>query len=141
MGWEPNPTHADHLKGLATAYNKCGWRVLINTATGVGARNQIGKVRRAKKNLEGYSYSILQYASLDKWGNLDWDFSKLHQIAGAIVNDHALDVDDDVKNSKVLVDVSVVRIAENIKEVVGKRSIPHNKKGAVVMKLDVEVMN
>ena len=49
-------------------------------------------------------------------------------------------MDDDVKNSKVLTDVSVVRIAEYIKEVVGQRSIPHGKKGAVVMKLDVEVM-
>ena len=76
---------------------------------------------------------------MDKWGHLDWDFSKFHQIAGAIVNDNALEVDDDVKNSKVLTDVSVVRIAEYVKEVVGKRSIPHSKRGAVVMKLDVEV--
>ena len=78
---------------------------------------------------------------MDKWGHLDWDFSKWHQIAGAIVSDQALDVDDDVKNSQVLADVSVVRIAEYIREVVGRRSIPQNKKGAVVMKLDVEVMD
>ena len=45
VGWEPNPTHTDHLKGIETAYNKCGWRVIINTATGVGAHKQIGKVR------------------------------------------------------------------------------------------------
>ena len=45
-----------------------------------------------------------------------------------------------MKNSSVLTDISVVRIAEYVKEVVGKRSIPHNKKGAVVMKLDVEVI-
>ena len=45
MGWEPNPTHTDHLRGLETAYNKCGWRVVFNTATGVGAHNKIGKVR------------------------------------------------------------------------------------------------
>ena len=49
VGWEPNPTHTDHLRGLETAYNKCGWRVLINTATGVGARNQIGKVGKIAK--------------------------------------------------------------------------------------------
>ena len=64
---------------------------------------------------------------------------KMHQIAGALVNDHALDVDVDVKNSKVLEEVSVMRIAEYVKKVVGKRSLPHGKKGAVVMKLDVEV--
>ena len=78
---------------------------------------------------------------MDKWGNLDWDFSKFHQIAGAIVNDNAIYVDEDVKNSKVLTDVSVVRIAEYVKEVVGTRLIPHSKKGAVVMKLDVEVIH
>ncbi len=45
MGWEPNPIHTDHLKGIETAYNKCGWKVIFNTATGVGAHNKIGKVR------------------------------------------------------------------------------------------------
>ena len=66
---------------------------------------------------------------------------KKQQIAGALVNNHELEVDNDVKNSKVLEDVSVVRIAEYIKDIVGKRSIPHSKKGAVVMKLDVEVID
>ena len=45
MGWEPNPAHTDHLRDLESAYNKCGWKVVIYTATGVGAHNQIGKVR------------------------------------------------------------------------------------------------
>ena len=48
-------------------------------------------------------------------------------------------MDDDVKNSKVLTDVPVVRIAEFIRDVVGTRQISEDKKGAVVMKLDVEV--
>ena len=77
---------------------------------------------------------------MDKWVARNKDYTKMHWIAGMFVNDQAIDVDDDVKNSKVLADVSVVRIAEYVKEVVGKRSIPHGKKGAVVMKLDVEVM-
>ena len=63
----------------------------------------------------------------------------MHQIAGAFVEEQALNVDEEVKSSSVLADISVVRIAEYVKEVVGKRSIPGNKKGAVVMKLDVEV--
>ena len=75
------------------------------------------------------------------WSVFGADFSQQHYIAGMLVNDKALEVDDEVKNSKVLADISVVRIAEYIKEVVGKRSIPDNKKGAVVMKLDVEVMD
>ena len=78
---------------------------------------------------------------MDKWIARKKDYSKKHWIAGVMVNDRALDVDDDVKKSSVLTDISVVRIAEYVKEVVGKRSIPHGKKGAVVMKLDVEVMD
>ena len=75
------------------------------------------------------------------WSVYHMDFSNYNQIAGMLVNDpEALEVDDEVKNSKVLADISVVRIAEYVKEVVGKRSIPARKKGAVVMKLDVEVM-
>lgn len=77
---------------------------------------------------------------MDTFGDLTYEPIKTIQVAGALVNEQALDVDEDVKNSKVLTDVSVVRIAEYVKEVVGKRSIPHSKKGAVVMKLDVEVM-
>ena len=67
------------------------------------------------------------------------DFSKFHQIAGAIVSDDAITVDDDVKNSKVLEEVPVVRIAEYIRDVVGTRQVHDNKEGKVVMKLDVEV--
>ena len=59
VGWEPNPTHTDHLKGLETAYNNCGWKVIINMATGVGAHNQIGKVR---------IWAIIMMASLLKGG-------------------------------------------------------------------------
>ena len=65
----------------------------------------------------------------------------MHQIAGAFVEEQALNVDEEVKSSSVLADISVVRIAEYVKEVVGKRSIPLSKKGAVVMKLDVEVIH
>ena len=74
---------------------------------------------------------------MDKFGTIEEDFSKFHQIAGAIVSDQA--VDDDVKNSHVQAEVPVVRIAEYIRDVVGTREISNHKKGAVVMKLDVEV--
>ena len=76
---------------------------------------------------------------MDKFGSMQEDFSKFHQIAGAIVRDDSIPVDDDVKNSKVLEEVPVVRIAEYIRDVVGTRQIPDNKEGKVVMKLDVEV--
>ena len=35
VGFEPNPVHEDHLLRTAGAYNKCGWRVLFHTRTGV----------------------------------------------------------------------------------------------------------
>ena len=35
--------------------------------------------------------------------------------------------------------VDIIRIAEYINAVVGTRKIPNNQRGAVVMKLDVEV--
>ena len=76
---------------------------------------------------------------MDKFGSMQEDFSKFHQIAGAIVSDDSIPVDDDVKNSKVLEEVPVVKIAEYIRDVVGTRQIPDNKEGKVVMKLDVEV--
>ena len=76
---------------------------------------------------------------MDKFGRIQEDFSKFHQIAGTIVSDEAVAVDDDVKNSKVLTEVPVVRIAEYIRDVVGTRQIPQHKEGKVVMKLDVEV--
>ena len=78
---------------------------------------------------------------MDNWAARKIDYTKRHWLAGMLVSDRALDVDEDVKNSSVLTDISVVRIAKYIKEVVGERSIPDKKKGAVVMKLDVEVMD
>lgn len=44
----------------------------------------------------------------------------------------------DTSNLKVF-DITVIRIADYINKVVGTRKIPDNKKGTVVMKLDVEV--
>ena len=37
-------------------------------------------------------------------------------------------------------EINVIRIAEYIKDIVGTRKIPNNVKGAVVLKLDVEVL-
>ena len=35
VGFEPNPVHEDHLLQTAAAYDKCGWRALFHTRTGV----------------------------------------------------------------------------------------------------------
>ena len=43
--------------------------------------------------------------------------------------------------SKMTLKTNVLRIADFINKVVGTRKVPDDKKGAVVMKLDVEVGN
>ena len=51
-------------------------------------------------------------------------------------------VEETIKDQKIVVqtyDVDIIRIAEYIKSVVGTRIMPREKKGTVVMKLDVEV--
>ena len=60
---------------------------------------------------------------MDKWVARKEDYTKKAWMAGMFINDQALDVDDDVKNSSVLADISMVRIAEYVREVVGKRSM------------------
>ena len=35
MGFEPNYLHTEKLKQLEEAYNRCGFRTLIHTSTGV----------------------------------------------------------------------------------------------------------
>ena len=45
VGWEPNPTHTERLQNLSDAYNKCGFRTIIYTETGVDVRNSKIKVK------------------------------------------------------------------------------------------------
>ena len=39
VGWEPNPAITKYLKKLEASYERCGYRVKINTETGVGIQN------------------------------------------------------------------------------------------------------
>ena len=39
VGWEPNPAVSKYLKKLEASYKRCGFRVEINTETGVGIKN------------------------------------------------------------------------------------------------------
>ena len=39
VGWEPNPATTEYLKKLEASYKRCGFRVKINTETGVGIQN------------------------------------------------------------------------------------------------------
>ena len=60
------------------------------------------------------------------------------QIAGFLQDDIDDQADHLIKEAKKS-EITVVRIAEYIMKTVGTRQIPNGGKGAVVMKLDVEV--
>lgn len=111
VGWEPNPTHTERLQNLSDAYNKCGFRTIIYTETGVDVRNS--KIKYIARN----------------------DF--VHEISG-FLQENANQEEDDITRVSKKTDVNVIRIAEYIRDVVGKRKLTKNQKGAVVMKLDVE---
>merc|ERR1719481_1441281 len=44
VGFEPNSMHTKLLKSIEVAYHKCGWRVTINTETGVVGGITEGKI-------------------------------------------------------------------------------------------------
>lgn len=60
------------------------------------------------------------------------------QINGFLQDDIDDEADDLIREAKKT-EIRVIRIAEFITKTVGTRQIPNDKKGAVVMKLDVEV--
>ena len=62
------------------------------------------------------------------------------EVASHFVTDEQLNTNYFYKNKKYH-RVPVIRIAEYINKFVATRRIPTGKKGAVVMKLDVEVTN
>ena len=49
VGWEPNPGHASYLAELESHYRDCGYRLTINTLTGVGVTNRQGQFARLKQ--------------------------------------------------------------------------------------------
>ena len=51
VGWEPNPANTNYLKKLEASYERCGFRVKINTETGVGIQNSELKFVRMKQVL------------------------------------------------------------------------------------------
>ena len=110
VGFEPNPDHEPNLQFLASLYTTCGWRTTIHTRTAVDTKNRVAS-----------------YARIDYVTGLFWDLG----VAGRLV-DRGVPQNDTTQ-------VTAVRIAEYVNDVVAAREIPENEgEGAVVMKLDVE---
>ena len=56
VGWEPNPATTEYLKKLEASYEKCGFRLKINTETGVGIQNsELKFVRMSQVYLQSTS--------------------------------------------------------------------------------------
>jgi len=108
VGFEPNPAHIKKLEKLEEAYNKCGWRVLINKKTGVAGRNS-----EAHYQVE-----------------FSFDFEIKLDVAGRLV--------DNDTNTNNTVKVKSIWLAEFVNNIVAKRKRPDGKRGSVVMKLDIE---
>jgi len=112
VGFEPNKAHIDHLKKVEESYNKCGWRTIIHTLTGVNISPGTAKfVETGESGLAMASHLDIegQAPSLEK----EWP------VAGTY-------------------EVNIIRIADYINKVVGTRKLPSGRTGVVVMKLDVE---
>ena len=112
---------------MSEAYKSCGYRVLINTRVGVGAHNTEAQVSSLLSKTLNFPQKCwyLKFVETSNDGERDW---------GA----HVKKSDKDLKNKRnTVLNITIVRIAEFINNVVGRRII--KKKGAVVMKLDVEV--
>jgi len=111
VGFEPNPAHEDKLKNLEKTYRACGWPVTINTRTGVG------------KEAKGGKFRVLNAHGMEEHLGM---------------NSRIL-APQEVNSTGTSVDISTVRIAKYVNDVVATRKIPNvSTKPNVVIKLDVE---
>jgi len=126
VGFEPNPNHENKLKALNDAYNKCQWKVEIFSKTAVS--DQKGATTffsdHDAKNLE-WGGTIID-PSLKKYGQVKTSKS------------------EEKSDAKKQNDILLIRLADFINNVVGRRKLPGNVdekilgKPSVIMKLDIE---
>ncbi|XP_063712116.1 uncharacterized protein LOC134840293 [Symsagittifera roscoffensis] len=115
VGFEPNSHHSEYLKQIESSYQKCGWKVKMMTETAVSDRNGITKF-----------YSDMAFQNLEWGGGV---------LPPGVIN-IAQPASSEYKN------VSLIRLSEFIRDVVGTRRLPSNAGGSkpprVVMKMDIE---
>lgn len=120
VGFEPNPHHTQYLKEVESSYNKCGWRVKFFTETAVSDRN-----------------GATRFYTDEDTHNMEWGGG----ILSPDVNNIAVDNSGDTKNQEFK-NVSLVRLSDFLKNVVGKRKVPvvrfETHPPNVVMKMDIE---
>ena len=120
IGFEPNSHHTEYLKDIEHSYNKCGWNVKFMTETGVS--DHTGMTR---------FYSDEAYQHME-WGG---------GILPPDVNNIAIK-DNAKKGRSKFKSVTLVRLSDFLKNVVGTRKLPvvpsADNAPKVVMKMDIE---
>ena len=118
IGFEPNAHHTNYLKRIEKSYNKCGWRVTFMTETAVSNRRG-----------ETVFYTDKDFENLE-WGG---------GILPPSINKISIETPSDKKGEY---NVTLIRLSEFMRDVVGKRKLPIEPVEAfpprVVMKVDIE---
>ena len=118
VGFEPNNHHTKYLKEIEESYNKCNWRVKFFTETAVSDHN-----------------GETQFYTDEDVQNLEWGGGILPPDVNSIA------VGSSKGKNKFPMNVTLVRLSEFLKNVVGGRKIPNIDSESppnVVMKIDIE---
>ena len=120
IGFEPNSHHTNYLKEVESSYQKCGWKVNILTETAASDR-------------QGTS----TFYSDEAYSNMEWGGG----ILSPNINKVAVTAKD--KTSKSFQDVTLIRLSDFLKNIVGTRKLPNPTNPSlpppnVVMKMDIE---
>ena len=120
VGFEPNSHHTKYLKEVESSYNSCGWNVKFMTESAASDHDGTTKF---------YTDEAYQY---NEWG-------------GGILPPKLINIAvDNVKNKQKpnFMNVTLIRLSDFLKHVVGKRKLPVQPSTIsppkVVMKMDIE---
>ena len=121
VGFEPNPNHTQYLRKVESSYHKCGWRVNIMTETAASHRN-----------------GTARFYTDEAFEHMEWGGGILPPDINNIAVDNVVNGQDPTK----FINVTLVRLSEFLKKVVGRRKlpVPYSKSHPpqIVMKMDIE---
>jgi hypothetical protein len=119
VGFEPNSHHTSYLKKIESAYQNCGWNVKMLTETAASNHNGIGR-----------------FYTDESYQNMEW--------GGGVLPPNIINIAvDQVSNKHTAAyrNVTLLRLSDFLKNVVGKRKIPLVEKAVpprIIMKMDIE---
>ena len=120
IGFEPNSHHTSYLKEIESSYNRCNWKVKFLTES-------------AASNHDG----VTRFYTDEAYGNMEW--------GGGILPPKVINIAKEVvknKSQPKFMNVTLIRLSDFLKDVVGKRQLPvpasETFPPKVVMKMDIE---